>query len=381
MILTISQYIESLWSSEGRLRSLGRLYPVCDEGEIPLFTMPGHRLVDFEVVADGERCTLRCPLVYDGGTAAKLRTLAERDRGLESRFFTEWRQLPAEIVLFDEEGKPLEVDVLVRRTPEGEPLADFLGSAVVRGDVAAVSAVSRSFEELTEWAAKVGRSGIAVRRLLVAPDGSLHITGFSANDETGRVREMLSAAARGEKPATGTEHAWKHEEKETGYGLDGEENIRLVRDGGGWMYVDRLGKSVIDAVWTAAEPFRSGRAAVETQAGKGLIDMRGRTVLSAVYEEVVWDDHWGLASVMTEGRWSLTDREGIPLTDGFYDWLGECSEGLVLAQKGDKCGFVDVAGRETIPFIYDDASSFSEGCALVSSGGESFFINARGMRI
>ena len=143
------------------------------------------------------------------------------------------------------------------------------------------------------------------------------------------------------------------------------------------MYVDRMGRAVIDAVWTAATPFRGGRAEVETRAGKGLIDIRGREVLSAIYEEVMWDDYWDIATVMTEGRWSLADRDGRVLTAESYDWLGECSEGLVLAVRGGRCGFLDTAGREAIPCIYDDASSFSEGCALVSLGGESFFIDAR----
>ncbi len=63
------------------------------------------------------------------------------------------------------------------------------------------------------------------------------------------------------------------------------------------------------------------------------------------------------------------------------DWLGECAEGLVLAQKGDRCGFLDVAGRVVIPFVYDDAGSFHQGTAPVSVGGESFYIDPQGGRI
>jgi hypothetical protein len=147
------------------------------------------------------------------------------------------------------------------------------------------------------------------------------------------------------------------------------------------MFVDRIGRAVIDDVWRSAEPFRGGRAEVETWSGRGLIDTRGRRVLEPVYEEIVWDDYWGLVAAMNEGQWSLTDREGVVLTDKTYDWLGECSEGMVLAQRGDKCGFLDVCGREVVPCIYDDASSFSDGCALVSLDGEEFFIDALGVRL
>ncbi len=371
MIITIAQYIEAMTSPDGRFRTLERLHPARDEAGAPLLSMPGHGLVDFEVMTGGVRHTLRCPLRYDGATAARLRAIAEKDKDLGGRFFTEWRVAESEIVLFDEDGAAFEVDVLVRPTPEGEPLADFLARASMRGDNAAVGVVSESFGELVRWAETVGTGGIAMRNLLVAPDGALSVKAFSATDETRRILEMLSSGIGGADPRGqgGTEAS--------GYDLDGEGNVRCVRDGGGWMYVDRTGRAVIDAVWTAALPFRGGRAEVETRAGRGLIDIRGREVLSTIYEEVVWDDYWGLATVMTEGRWSLADRDGNMLSEG-YDWLGECSEGLVLAVRDGRCGFLDTAGREAIPCIYDDASSFSEGCALVSLGGESYFIDARG---
>jgi hypothetical protein len=332
-------------------------------------TMPGHGLVDFEVVTDGVRYTLRCPLRWDDEAVARLRALVEKDRGLGGSLYTEWELMESEMVLFGENGAAFEVDILARRTPAGEPLADFLASAAVREDSAAVSRIADNFEELARWAESVGAGGIAMRNLLVAPDGKLSLKAFSATDQTRRILERLSAGG-------GEEALQKRDD--TGYDFDGEGEIRCVRDGGGWMYVDRKGKAVIDTVWAAARPFRRGRAQVETDSGRGLIDLRGREVLPAIYEEVVWDDDWGVATVMTEGRWSLADRDGRVLTTETYDWIGECSEGLVLAVRAGRCGFLDTAGHEVIPCIYDDASSFSEGCALVSLGGESFFVDARG---
>ncbi len=375
MIITIAQYVEALTSPDGRFRTLERLYPVKDESGAPLLSMPGHGLVDLEVMIEGVRHTMRCPLRCDGDAAAGLRGHVEKDRGLGGRFFTEWRVAEAEIVLFGEDGAAFEVDVLVRPTPVGEPLADFLARVSMREEREAVSRVSDNFGELARWAESVGTGGIAMHRVGVAPDGALSVKAFSATDETRRILEILgrgigSTALQGEGGTEASE-----------YDFDGEGNVRCVRDGGGWMYVDRMGRAVIDAVWTAATPFRGGRAEVETRAGKGLIDIRGREVLSAIYEEVMWDDYWDIATVMTEGRWSLADRDGRVLTAESYDWLGECSEGLVLAVRGGRCGFLDTAGREAIPCIYDDASSFSEGCALVSLGGESFFIDPRGRRI
>ncbi|MDR2891378.1 MAG: WG repeat-containing protein [Alistipes sp.] len=367
MTLTISQYIEAFGSDDGRFRTFERLRAVPDETGMPVFTMPGHGLVDFQVTADNVRHTLRCPLHRDEEALLRLWTIGDRDRGLGSRFFTEWRLLRGEVVLFDEAGEAFEMDVLARATPVGVPLAEFLEKAAARRDGEALAAALRSFEDLTEWAREAGRGGVTVGRLLVSPGGEMSLTGFSASDQTDRVFRMLHDAAEkaGEK---------------AGYDFGGDK-VRLVRDGGGWMYVDGRGQAVIDAVYRAASPFRGERAEVETRLGKGLIDPSGRTVLEPVYEELVWDDYWGVAAAMREGMWFLHDRGGVRLTEEGYDWLGECSEGMLLAERGGRCGFVDVTGRLAIPCAYDEASSFAEGLALVSVGGESFFIDARGSRI
>jgi hypothetical protein len=99
------------------------------------------------------------------------------------------------------------------------------------------------------------------------------------------------------------------------------------------------------------------------------------------YEDYVWDGDRGVATVNAEGCWSLAAVDGTTLTAERYDWIGECSEGLFLAQRDGKCGYLDPGGREVIPCRWDDAASFSEGRALVCSGGERFFIDREGERI
>jgi hypothetical protein len=106
-----------------------------------------------------------------------------------------------------------------------------------------------------------------------------------------------------------------------------------------------------------------------------------QSVAEPIYEELGRDDERGVVTVESEGRWSLLDRSGVPLTSHYYEWIGECSEGLFLAQKGGRCGFLDTRGREAIPFIYDDATSFADGCAYVTRNGENYFIDGDGNRL
>lgn len=466
MILTVGQYIEALANSDGRFRTLGKIYPVADAAGNPVFSMPGHGLADFEVMAGDVRLSLRCPLRSDAGTANKLRALREKDRGLGSRFFREWALLEKEIVLFDAAGNPVEADILARPVPQSERVADFLQRMAAESLQDRVPVVNEdgeeesykeprekildalaSFGELAGWAQGKGLR-IAVRKLLVTCADKVFVTGFSADDSSPMIAlaflftaamperfadaglPLISGAA-GARPlaeklcAAASEAGFpesaqmlagdvagavrrlserspeeicglgreisslsgasdkKTKEDTPGYAwsADDSEGIKCVRDGAGWRYVDRRNRPVIDMVWQHAAPFREGRAEVETASGKGLIDKEGRLVLEPVYEELAWDEYCGIVAVMTEGRWSLLDREGILLTTETYDWLGECCEGLILVQKDGKCGFIDAEGREVIPLIYDDATSFSEGCAFVTAGGESFYIDSKGKRL
>lgn len=96
------------------------------------------------------------------------------------------------------------------------------------------------------------------------------------------------------------------------------------------------------------------------------------------FEELTWDPAWRVAVAMAEGRWMVLDEVGNRLTAEDYDWLGECAEGLILAERDRKCGFIDTAGREVIPCIYDAAASFSGGSAEVRIDGETFHIDPNG---
>lgn len=446
MILTIVQYIEALDNPEGRFRTLGRVYPVVDYDGRPLFSVPGHGLADFEIMAGGVRTIIRCPLRAGAEAESKLRAFAEKDRGLDSRFFTVWELREKEIVLFDASGRPVEQDVLVRPAAEGMVTEKFLRQAAAEGDTSIIMSALAELAELAEWSRNVRRE-ISVRKLLFTPRGRVNVTGFSATGEldaaalaffftaampakfadaglpllTHAATEPLTERLCVEAAAAGfpeprqilagdvagplrrlalygperiaalgkcLERVVMQDDPESvseqsqGYERDGDVGSVCVKDVGGWDYAAVNGGSeTVGTALLSAVVFREGRAEVETPDGKGLIDREGRYILEPIYEEVAWDDYWGLAAVMSEGRWSLLDRQGTLLSENHYDWLGECSEGFVLAQKDGRCGFLDAQGRETIPFVYDDATSFREGVSFVMRGGESFFIDAKGVRM
>ena len=58
------------------------------------------------------------------------------------------------------------------------------------------------------------------------------------------------------------------------------------------------------------------------------------------------------------------------------------SKELFPTENGkQKWGFIDTAGKEAIPFIYENADNFSEGFASVKLNGKWGFINKTGKEI
>jgi len=162
---------------------------------------------------------------------------------------------------------------------------------------------------------------------------------------------------------------------------DCSRDIVCAMDNEGWKYVDSNGRKLIEETFRYAEPFREGRAEVETDAGKGLIDESGRYVMPPQYEEMCWDDYYGVAVAMKYGKWTLHNRQGESLTGQPFDYLGICSEGLVVARRGGKWGYINTAGQVAIPLKYDDATSFSDGRAQVTLLDDTFVIDMSGRKV
>lgn len=59
-----------------------------------------------------------------------------------------------------------------------------------------------------------------------------------------------------------------------------------------------------------------------------------------------------------------------------YDFVGDFSEGLARVRRGSKWGYINEAGEEVIPLIYDYAHDFHNGTTSVKFGNENPRINA-----
>jgi hypothetical protein len=143
-------------------------------------------------------------------------------------------------------------------------------------------------------------------------------------------------------------------------------------------FIDRQGNIVIEPDYVHAEDFSEGRAFVSDGLSTWLIDTSGRVVQTWNEPLLTWGFREGIARVSRMSgdgsriKDGLVDRHGefvLPISlEGTLrspeDLLGDdqqCWEGMVRFERRGKVGFVDAAGRATIPARFQAAGHFSVG--------------------
>jgi hypothetical protein len=141
--------------------------------------------------------------------------------------------------------------------------------------------------------------------------------------------------------------------------------------------------------------FQSGHALVQDTQGLWFFLNRKFEIASSKRFRSSWGFSESWASVQDSLAWWLVDSTGSQKV-GPFAGLGLKSEGLIPAQKlaqdspkhpdslvqsatsGGLWGFVDSTGNWVIPPRFDQASSFSEGYAVVDSGGLQALMDPQG---
>lgn len=153
------------------------------------------------------------------------------------------------------------------------------------------------------------------------------------------------------------------------------DNIVRYKQGDHWGYAYTDGqKIIIEREIIAAYDFEEGRAVIRTPRGYGLVDSSGRVVMNDVWEQLAWyGDENVCVGGDTQGRWYIYDRMGRQLSTVGCDFMGDASEGFVVARRGGRYGYFSTDGKRHTDFIYDEAYSFSGGRALVRRKGGPYF--------
>lgn len=153
-----------------------------------------------------------------------------------------------------------------------------------------------------------------------------------------------------------------------------------------WAFIDKEGKLASKFSEFSLEGFYDEYCVVQDKNGlKGLINTRGEFVIPCKYSiiangssdekyvMITSDDKFGFAK-------KATGQIVIPciyeMTDAYYTF--RFNEGVVPAKKDGECGFINEHNQIVIPFVYDDASEFSEGFAVVKRYGKYGYVDRYG---
>lgn len=164
-----------------------------------------------------------------------------------------------------------------------------------------------------------------------------------------------------------------------------------------WGYLNNQGKTVIPFIYSKAEEFSEGLAAVgkgEYDSSKhGFIDKTGKTIIPFVYDNAISFSE-GLAAVRKgdydTGKYGIIDKQGkIVVPFKYNGYVAPFSEGLAaVINKDDEYGFIDRAGKLVIPYSYiiesyeGNLPAFENGRAAVMDTQNNYYcINKKGTKI
>lgn len=171
-------------------------------------------------------------------------------------------------------------------------------------------------------------------------------------------------------------------------------------------YIDRTGEFVIPPQFADAEDFHDDRARVvledscfhwtegpcssprligEQSVASGpckftYIDRTGRVITTARFT-AAREFSEGLAPVRLQGKWGFIDKNGLVAIEPKFDAAWPFHSGLARIQKGAFHGFASTSGEVVVELRYAQAEDFSEGLAVVSDDRVSFhYIDESGNR-
>ncbi len=361
----------------------------------------GDGCVKFDVRAGGAPHILRIFTNEDLERDARMRELSVYTKLLDCPHLTPQVHLQEEMLVFDSADRPVWVDVVIQRVPEGERL-DLLSS---------FAGVRTGLKALAEWLAEndFAHGNICAKNVYVRNDGTVVLTDYThgsrrRSERDGKAVELLISAIEAieRRPdmadairagmvngnamrklpelLAGLETLQPAEKRGAKYTFIGDMHDMLMRafDGKSWTYIDKAGNEVFPVRFANATDFAEGRAVVETAEGYGLIDLDGKYVIEPQCDDIEWDHTNNVAIVTTEGLSGLFDRMGMPLTGVVYDQILPGSEGMFPVRRGGRYGFVAKDGKVKVEPQWDDASGYREGLARVRDGANILLIDLDG---
>jgi hypothetical protein len=175
--------------------------------------------------------------------------------------------------------------------------------------------------------------------------------------------------------------------------LDGENNIRrehradgiaalspghyAVAGGGKLQLTNNNFEPVHHAFFSSLGKFQNGVALFRSGNRTGVIDMEGRIVIAADYDQLHIDDNRfiGSVDVGNKNRWVILDKRGKKITDKHYEYIGPFNKNFYPVRIRGFWGALDATGKEIITCVHDSLIEQTGDRVVVKFKGEYGIIN------
>jgi hypothetical protein len=164
------------------------------------------------------------------------------------------------------------------------------------------------------------------------------------------------------------------------------DGLAWAKKGAKFGYINEKGKWVIKPKFDTVIDFHSGRGLVRKDTAWFMLDKKGKIVMKCIsfvpyIVEEIGQFHNRRARVTTDKGYGFINMDGLWVAEPQYPLAEDFSDGLALVRSGGKLGYIDTTGKFAIPAIYDNAASFNEGKACVVKIGAYSFIDKSGNKI
>jgi len=177
------------------------------------------------------------------------------------------------------------------------------------------------------------------------------------------------------------------------------EGYATVKLNGKWGFIDKSGKLVIPFKFDNISHFHEGIALVELNEKYGYIDITGKNITPIIYEFQSDAFCNGMCRVKRDGKWGFIDKSGKEVIAAKYSSVHNFHEGLAAVQSTvyseihktyvKAWGFIDIYGREITEFKYNiekyereaSVGDFVDGLAIVKINNKLGYINKAGKEV
>lgn len=152
-------------------------------------------------------------------------------------------------------------------------------------------------------------------------------------------------------------------------------NAFWARENQKWMLLDVRGGPLSSIQFEEIRQLYEGKAVVKFSGKWGCINARGEWILPPKYDFTDTQVREGVLAYQAHGKWGYVQMDGTILCNPVFDAASGFSGGVAVVQKGDKCAVIKRDMSYLTDYLYEYAFRPSDGLIPVCMYGKWGYIN------